>query len=83
MYIELLLFLYLQRNKVGRSKKFVQYFWCPFLVSAVRHSGDTYSRLGPFMISVSINCMITDAHVDMTRGEVKFILGPYLNLGGY
>ena len=29
--------------------------------------------------------MITDAHVDMTRGGgggIIFILGPYLNLGG-
>ena len=25
--------------------------------------------------------MITDAYVDMTMGEIKFILGPYLNLG--
>ena len=30
----------------------------------------------------SIHWMITDPHVDTIREEIKFILGPYLNLGG-
>ena len=31
---------------------------------------------------VSIYWMVTDPHVDTIRGQIEFILGPYLNLGG-
>ena len=34
------------------------------------------------MLVYSIYWMITDPHVDMIRGEIEFILGPYLNLRG-